>query len=312
MALPTVSVVIPASRAADAIDASLEAIQRQDYSGRIDIVVAAADRATAAAAMRRGATVVENPTGSTPAGLNLAIAESNGDVIVRVDAHAEIPPDYVSSVVRILEDTGADNVGGMQVPVGRNFWERAIAEAMASPVGSGNARYRIGGVAGPVETVYLGAYPRSTLQRLGGFDGRFIRNQDFELNQRIRASGGVVWFDPSLRVQYRPRGSLTALARQYFGYGTWKRAFARVHPGSLQLRQIVPPALVLALIVALALSLVWPLFLLVPAGYLAGLVIAGVFAVPRARTASIGVPAALATMHLSWGLGFWFGQTRER
>lgn len=312
MSQPTVSIVIPAANSASTIGEAIRSVQAQDYPHIVDIVVAAADEESAGVARNAGARVVDNPSRLTPAALNLAIAASSGEVIVRVDAHSTVPPDYVSTAVSTLLETDADNVGGMQVPVGASFWSRAISAAMASPAGSGDARYRIGGDPGPAETVYLGVFRRSTLERLGGFDESYVRHQDYELNERIRAQGGTVWFEPRLKVSYRPRSSLRALARQYFDYGSWKRAFARANPGSLRLRQIAPPVIVIVLAGAFVAALWSPWTLLIPAGYVAGLVGAGFLRVNRAGVAAIGVPLALATMHLSWGVGFLLGQTRER
>jgi glycosyltransferase involved in cell wall biosynthesis len=312
MSSPTVSIIMTAAHANATIASALDAIQAQDYSHIVDVVIAAADEKTAAAAARPGVTVVKNPSRSTPSGLNRALSAGNGEVVVRVDAHSVIPPGYVTLAVRTLIETSAENVGGMQVPIGDTFWSRAIAAAMASPAGSGDARYRIGGKPGPVETVYLGTFRRSTLDGLGGYDESFERHQDYELNERIRRSGGTVWFEPRLKVEYRPRSSLGELARQYFEYGTWKRSFARSHHGSLLPRQMLPPILTVTLIVTFLLSVLSPWFLVVPASYFVGLVIAGLFSFPRARSASVGTPLALATMHLSWGLGFLMGQRRDR
>lgn len=312
MSLPTVSIVIPAANSAPTIGQAIRSVQAQDYPHIVDIVVAAADEESATVARTAGVRVVENPSRLTPVALNLAIAASSGEVVVRIDAHSTVPPDYVSTAVSILLETDADNVGGMQVPAGSSFWERAIAAAMASPAGSGDARYRIGGPPGPSETVYLGVFRRSTLERHGGYDESFVRHQDYELNERIRAGGGTVWFDPRLKVTYRPRSSLRALARQYFDYGSWKRAFSRANPGSLRLRQMAPPIIVIALAGAFVASLWSPWALLVPGVYAAGLVGSGLFNMNRAGIAAFGVPPALATMHLSWGLGFLLGQTRER
>ena len=290
----------------------MDAVLSQDYPNVVDVIVAAADEETADAARRPGVRVVGNPKGSTPAGLNLAIAAGQGQVVVRVDAHSTIPPNYVSIAVDTLIETRADNVGGMQVPVGETFWGRAIAAAMSSPAGSGDARYRIGGTAGPVETVYLGCFWREKLEAMGGFDERFERHQDYELNERIRESGGVVWFDPHLKVDYRPRSSLRALARQYYDYGAWKRTFARSHPASLLPRQMAPPLLTIGLLVAIVLSVVWPPTLILPVVYGLGLGAAALLTLPGSGMSSIGVPVALATMHLAWGSGFIFGQTKER
>lgn len=285
---------------------ALEAIESQDYAGSIEVLVAAADEATARIAAGRSV-VVANPTGRTPAGLNLAAKESRGEILVRIDAHSVVPPDYVSKLVDALERTRAENVGGMQVPTGQNFLERGIAAAMASPFGAGDARYRIGGPAGPTDTVYLGAFRRSVFEQLGGYDERFTRHQDYELNQRIRAQGGTVWFEPELRVEYRPRSSLSALARQYFDYGRWKRAFARSHPGSMRPRQWAPPLLVIGLGASLIGSIWWSWLLVVPAAYLFALIGVGATTLPSAGISAMVMPLALAVMHLSWGIGFLTG-----
>lgn len=311
MGQPTVSIIIPAAGAAGSIGAALDSVAAQDYPAIADVVVAAADPATAEAATRSGVRVVENPTGSTPAGLNRAIAATVGEYVVRLDAHSTIPSDYVTRVVELLETTGAWNVGGMQVPIGQSFWGRAIAAAMTSRAGSGDARYRVGGKPGPVDTVYLGAYPRRVLEDLGGYDDRYVRHQDFELNQRIRETGGQVWFDPEIRVAYRPRDSLSDLARQYFHYGVWKRRFSQRHRRALRARQLAPPVLVLSIVVTIGLGFVWPWLLAFPGVYLGSLAVAGIAAIPKAGIASVGVPTALATMHFAWGFGFLFGQAKE-
>ncbi len=292
--LPSVSVVVPAREATADLHRALAAIQDQTYENIVDIVVAAADPETARIA--KDVTVVDNPAGTTPAGLNLAIASSQGKVVVRCDAQAKLPPDYVEIAVSILDETGADVVGGMQIPSGETKWERAIAGAMSSRFGAGDARYRIGGEPGAVETVYLGVFRRAALERVGGFDEDFVRNQDYELNHRIIRTGGTVWFDPRLRVEYRPRGSLRALARQYFGYGRGKRRFNRKHPGNLRSRQIAPVALIVALSASVGLSVLETSALLVPLGYAVSMLAVSSF--------NIRMALSLITMHLSWGLGY--------
>jgi glycosyltransferase involved in cell wall biosynthesis len=301
---PTVDVIVPAARAAGSIGRVIEAIRAQGYPNLGSIVVACADDETANVASRHGAVVVANPTGKTPAGLNLALGATTADIVARVDTHSMIPPGYLERAVQTLLEIGADNVGGMQVPVGETPWEKAIAAAMASRFGAGDARYRIGGEPGPVETVYLGVFRRETLDRLGGFDESFERTQDYELNHRIRESGGVVWFDPELRVEYRPRSSLRDLAGQYFQYGRWKRQFNRRHPGSLRWRQLAPPLLVLVFFLAIVAGLWWPPAWLVPVLYMTALLVIGLASVPRIGSPALGMPFALATMHVSWGLGF--------
>jgi hypothetical protein len=171
---------------------------------------------------------------------------------------------------------------------------------MTSPFGAGDARYRIGGEEGPVETVYLGVFRREALERLGGYDESFKRNQDYELNHRLIEIGEQVWFDPQLQVTYTPRGSLGDLARQYYRYGRAKRQFNRRYPGGLRLRQTAPPLLVAALAASLLASIWAPVFLLVPVAYLLGLVTVSL----GAGSGAWRMAAALGTMHLSWGLGF--------
>lgn len=303
---PTVSIIIPALDAADTLPDALQSIARQSYPNIVDVVVAAGDDNTADAVGGRAA-VIRNPSQKTSTALNLAIAESTGKVVVRCDAHARLPPDYVSDAVETLQRTGADVVGGMQVPVGHTVWERAIASAMSSTLGAGDARYRTDGEEGPVETVYLGVFRREAIERVGGFDDDFIRNQDYELNHRIIESGGIVWFTPALRVEYKPRSSLAALARQYFEYGRAKRQFSVKHPGSLRWRQMAPPLLVVGLGAALLASLRWSIALLVVLLYGGSMLVAGWASEARSwRTA-----LALMTMHLSWGSGFLFGTLRS-
>lgn len=321
MQLPTVSVVIPARDAADSVEATLNSVLAQRYDGSIEIVVAegrSTDRTRTlldrAAADHPAVRVVDNPSGETAAGLNAAIAAAGGSVIVRCDAHATLPPDYVATAVRVLAETGAANVGGVQKAVGRGAWQEAIAIAMTSPLGVGDSRFHYGGKAGPTDTVYLGTFDRRILDEVGGFDERLIRNQDYELNHRLRERGHVVWFDPSLVVTYRPRASLGGLWAQYFDYGRWKRTMLARNPSALRWRQLAPIGLVLGLAASTVVAVTGPRALapLVPALY-GAFIIGGamVEAVRRRSAAALLLPAVLPTMHLGWGLGFLFGSTRR-
>ncbi|MGA7272664.1 MAG: glycosyltransferase family 2 protein, partial [Acidimicrobiia bacterium] len=245
-----VSVIIPARAAAAAVQHAVRSALDQTDPAVDEVVVAAADAATARAAASvtdPRVRVIDNPEGSTPAGLNLALDATSGSFVVRCDAHAVLPPGYVQMALETLENPTVVNVGGRQVPRGEGTFERAVAMAMSSPLGSGDARYRIGGPPGPVDTVYLGVFRRSALEAVGGFDRTLERNQDYELNWRLREAGGLVWFDPRLEVEYRPRTTPSGLWRQFFEYGRWKRVVLRRHPGSLRLRQLASPALVAGL-----------------------------------------------------------------
>ena len=316
---PPVSVVMPVGGEDPAdVEEALRSVRAQDYDGAIEIVAALACAAPGlrAAAARAGARVVRNPRGSAAGGLNAALAAASHAVVVRCDARSVLPPDYVRRAVAALERTGAANVGGMQRASGRTPFERAVAAAMGSWLGAGGARYRLGGAEGPVDTVYLGVFRRDAVAAAGGFDETLDRNQDYELNWRLRAAGETVWFDPGLAVAYRPRGSVAALARQYFDYGRWKRAVLRRYPASVRLRQLAAPALVLALAGALGLAAAWGwtgdarvagAALAAPAGYAAALALGAAHAARRGRCGPVRVAVALATMHLAWGAGFLCG-----
>lgn len=318
MAVPVV-VIVPA-RAEGTLADAVRSILAQDHSGEIEIVIAESVDPVTTAKRFPWARVIRNPEGSAAAGLNRALAASGAPVVVRCDAGSTLPPGYVSRAVETLERTGAANVGGRQAPVGRTAFERAVALAMTSRLGAGGARYRIGGAGGPVGTVYLGVFRRDALEAAGGFDESLERNQDYELNWRLRERGETVWFDQRLAAGYRPRGTPAALARQYFDYGYWKRVVLRRHPASLRRRQLAAPLLALALAasflaaacaIALAAAGMDSAGLAIaaavaPAAY-ALLLIAGAAGIGFARRApaeALLLPVALATMHLAWGAGF--------
>lgn len=309
---PAVSVVMPVLDEERHLRDAVRMALGQDYPGPLEVVLAlgpSADRtdevAAALAAEDPRVRTVANPTGRTPAGLNAAIAASTGEVVVRVDGHAEIPADYVRTAVAALREHDADNVGGIMDARGTTPFERAVACAMRSPVGVGNSAFHTGGAAGEAETVYLGVFRRSALERVGGYDTEFERAQDWEMNHRIRESGGRVWFTPDLRVTYRPRATPRALARQYFLYGRWRRVVARHHRGTTNLRYLAPPTMVVGTTAATALGLLWPPALAVPAAY-ALAVTGGGLAISRGEQwrTRLATPLALAVMHWSWGVGF--------
>lgn len=313
---PTVSVIVPVRNEAAHLRDAVAAIVAQEYPRPVDVCLAvgpSTDGTEAIAAEIAAAdprvSVVDNPRGITPAALNAAIRATSGEIVVRVDGHAELSPGYIERAVRTLARTGAVNVGGVQRAEGTTPFERAVARAMTSPLGVGGARFHTGGVEGAVDTVYLGVFRREALEAVGLFDEELIRNQDYELNIRLREAGGTVWFDPELWVSYRPRPTVRRLARQYFEYGTWKRRVVRMHPRSLKPRQALPPVAT----VAIALGLIvgpfwWPAFV-VPAVY-AGAIVAGA----AVTGGSIGTAARLVlvypTMHLCWGAGFLVGRAR--
>jgi glycosyltransferase involved in cell wall biosynthesis len=299
-------------------------ILTQDWSGPLQIVLAlgpSTDRTDEVARrlqeIDERIVLVPNPSGRTPSALNAAIAAASFEVVVRVDGHAILPQDYLSTAVATLARTGADNVGGVMLAEGETPYEQAVARAMTTPLGVGAAPFHVGGGEGPAETVYLGCFRKTALQRVGGYDETFLRAQDWEMNHRIRDAGGLVWFNPKLVVSYRPRPDSATLAAQYFHYGRWRREVMRRHPETASrlsaLRYFAPPAAVIAVsagsaagvvgsaLDVRALKLGW----LAPAGYLA-LVTAGAAVTGRGlpRAAHLRLPLVLATMHGAWGTGF--------
>lgn len=322
-----VSVVMPVLNEGEHLAAAVKAVLAQQWPGPFELVLAVGpsgdDTETVAEQLADAdprIIVVLNPSGRTPDALNAAIAASRHDVIVRVDAHSELPPGYIATAVETLERTGADNVGGIMWPVGRTEFESAVALAMTSSVGVGAAAYHTGGDEGPSDSVYLGAFRRAALERVGGYDSGFTRAQDWEMNHRLIESGGLVWFTPQMRVVYRPRPHLRALARQYFQYGQWRRVVMRQHGRTRfrlsALRYLAPPVLVIGLGVAAvaAMTARWlphatravaEAGLVLPAAY--ALVVTGLSAVIGRRLnarALLWLPLVIATMHISWGCGF--------
>ena len=313
-AWPSVCVVMPVRDEADHLEAAVSAVRAQDYPGDMSVVLAVAPSrdGTEAIAARLAAAddrvaVVPNPRGVTPAGLNEAIRASTAPVIVRVDGHATLSPGYIRRAVETMRRTNAVNVGGIQRAVGTTQFEEAVAEAMTSRFGTGDATFHYGGAEGPTDTVYLGVFDRPAIEAVGLFDERLVRNQDYELNIRLRQAGGVVWFDPALEVSYRPRGTLRTLARQYFDYGQWKRVVVAEHPRSLRWRQAVPPIVTATLALTTVVGVVRPRLLAVPATYavavLGAALTTGSTWANRARLSVI-----FPTMHLSWGAGFLVGR----
>jgi glycosyltransferase involved in cell wall biosynthesis len=310
---------MPVRDGAATVAAAVAAALDQDYPGEVEVVVAHGPSSDGTAAVLAGLAadprvrVVPNPSGGTAAGLNAAIAASRGEVIARCDAQSRFPRHYLRRAVGILEATGADNVGGIQAAAGSTFFSRAVAVAQTTFLGVGDARYRTGGRPGPVDTVYLGVFRRAALARVGGFDEGQVRNQDYELNWRLRASGGTVYFHPDLAVAYTPRSGLRALWRQYWEYGTWKRVMLRKHPRSLRWRQLAAPGLVAGLAGSAAIAFTpWPwAAAIVPGAYLAALIGAALREARRRRDpAALALPVVLPAMHLAWGLGFLVGRAR--
>jgi glycosyltransferase involved in cell wall biosynthesis len=311
LALPGISVILPVLNEEAHLEESIRAILAQNYAGEFEIILAlgpSKDLTNQIAARLSDENsriiLVSNPTGRTAAGLNLALHRSKREIVVRVDAHAEIPQNYLQLVVEILANTGAVNVGGVMGAEGITLFEGAVAAAMCSPFGVGGSRFHIGGKAGFVDTVYLGAFQRQAVIDVGGFDERFIRAQDWELNYRLRENGGKVYFDPRLHVTYRPRPNLRRLAKQYFEYGRWRRVIARKYPETINYRYLAPPLALIGTVLSLcAGALLHPLLYVPAAIYITFIVITPLF-IAKNLSHYPALLFILPTMHFSWGFGF--------
>jgi len=306
-----ISVILPVLNEEKYLEDAVNAILAQQYDGKIEVILAVApsDDRTLEIAQRLHmndprVVIVENPSGRTAAGLNLAIAASQYSIIVRVDGHANIPNNYCELVSEVLETTGAVNVGGVMAAEGKSLFEKSVARAMRSPLGVGASRFHTGGSAGEVDTVYLGAFRKEALLAAGGFDERFTRAQDWELNFRLRQAGGVVYFDPRLVVTYRPRSTVKALAKQYFEYGRWRRVVSRRHQGTINYRYLAPPFTVAATLLSLIFGWLVSPFLFIPALVYAVFILIASVVIGKSMGEFLCLPTILLTMHISWGLGF--------
>ena len=320
--MPAVAVVMPVLNEENYLEAAVLAILSQDYEGPIQVVLAlgpSTDRSNEVAARicagDSRVSSVPNPTGRTPEGLNAALAATTQEIVVRVDAHSELSDGYIRLAVETLQRTGADNVGGIMGARGVTKFEKAVAAAMTSPLGVGSASFHTGGNEGPAETVYLGVFKRSALERVGGYDPAFTRAQDWEMNYRIRTTGGTVWFNPDLFVTYRPRQNVFKLAKQYFEYGSWRHEVMRRHPDTRRtksaIRYFAPPLAVTLIVIGKILGtiglimgndLIWGYIF--PLGYLGLTLLSSLTLVKRARTGALWLPVVLMTMQMSWGTGF--------
>jgi succinoglycan biosynthesis protein ExoA len=327
MDYPPVSVVMPVRNEERHLAEAVRHVLGQDYPGPLELVLAvgpSADRTEQIARDLEAAdpriTVVANPSGRIPAALNLAVGTARHQVIARSDGHALFPPGYLRTAVAVLTQTGAADVGGVMAADGETPFQQAVAWGMTSKAGVGSAGWHTGGQAGPADSVYLGVYRREMIEQAGGWDEEMLRAEDWELNYRIRARGGLVWFTPELRVTYRPRASLRALGAQYFHYGRWRRVVMREHPETASFRYLAPPAAATAVGVGLVVGLTglaglaagapaavgWlTVGLVIPLTYLAGITAVST-ALSRGLTARVRaqLPLVLGVMHMCWGTGF--------
>lgn len=290
---------------------SVNSILSQEFSGAIEIILAVGPSQDATLQIAQSlqandsrVVVVDNPTGRTAAGLNRAIAASKYSIIVRVDGHSQLPKNYCELAFNLLNETGAVNVGGVMAAEGITLFQRSVARAMRSPLGVGASRFHTGGGAGESDTVYLGCFRKEAILEVGGFDERFTRAQDWELNFRLREKGGLIYFDPRLTVTYRPRSTVKALAKQYFEYGRWRRVVSRRHQGTINYRYLAPPFTVVTTTLSLLLGAIASPLFLIPALVYSVFILGASLIIGKSAGEVLCLPTILLTMHISWGFGF--------
>ena len=325
---PSVSIIIPCYNEEATIRKLLEALRSQTYPlAKMEVVISdgfSTDRTRAVIdefkkvhadlAIR----VVDNKARTIPAGVNQAIRESRGEIIVRLDAHSMPIPEYVERCVEAHQSGKGDNVGGVwDIQPGADTWvAKSISFAAAHPLGVGDAMYRLNAKPGAVDTVPFGSFRRSLIEKIGAFDETLLANEDYEFNTRVRESGGIVWLDPAIRSVYFSRSTLKKLAEQYWRYGFWKLKMLKRYPHTLRWRQALPPVFVFMLVALIVLSLGLRLaqaaLVLQLFAYFSILGLAGIQLAIKTRKGFLiwGLPLAIATMHITWGAGFlWSGIT---
>jgi len=317
--LPLVSVVIPMRNEAAHIGACIDSVLAQDYPvEQLEVIVVDGESDDDSAAVLRGygdrIRVLRNPGRIVPTAMNIGIRAARGEVIARVDAHTHLAPSYIRIGVETLRQTGADDVGGPMHTLGGGRVGHAVALAMSSRFGIG-AYFHVATEDREVDTVYMGMYPRRVFEQIGLFDEELVRNQDDELNYRLRKAGGRIFLTMHMQSLYQNRQSFKTLARQFFQYGLWKIRVLQKHPRQMSVRQFVPPLFVAALLGSALAALQSPAGLVLLVAIVAAYAVAALAAAAVVTRQQPGadltlVAAAFAIMHCCWGSGFLVGAAR--
>jgi len=321
--LPFVTVIMPVRNEAAYIERSLGSVLTQDYPpDRLEILVVdgmstdgTRERVLQSANHNPQSAIrlLDNPACIVPSALNIGLTCAQGDIFVRVDGHCQIPPDYVTRCVELLQSAKVDCAGGAIDTIGETPIAQTIAVAMSSSFGVGGSAFRtVRDRTLFVDTLAFGAYTRAAIERCGRFDEELVRNQDEEYNYRLRGLGGQLLLSSQIRSCYYSRGTLNGLWRQYFQYGLWKVRVLQKHPRQMQIRQFIPPIFVATLLGSAVLTLITcldlPLLALVVGTYAVALLVASIWTASRRGWEHVSsLPLIYTILHVSYGLGFFVG-----
>lgn len=314
---PAVTVIVPCRNEADRIENCVRSILAQEpLFGGIEIIVVdgmsddgTRDILGRLANQDARVRILDNPRQITPSAINIGIREGRGRHIAVMGAHNRYAPDYLHRSVEVLEETGADNVGGSMLTDAESLIQRAIASSHHSPFSVGGARWHNPNYEGPADTVFGGVYRREVFERIGVFDEELVRNQDDEFNLRLRRSGGQIWQSPRIKSWYRPRGSVASLFRQYMQYGYWKVRVIQKHRLPASVRHLVPGGFVVSLLVLPPVFIWWPtaiwVWLALVAMYAACNVVASLLtARQNGWKILLHLPIVFGCYHFGYGVGF--------
>ena len=317
---PFVSILMPIRNEKENIEATLLAVLAQDYPReRMEIIVVdglSTDNTREIVGKFRdkhgNIRLLDNPGKIVPKGMNIALKKAKGDVIIRVDGHTIITPDYVKLCIETIKRTNADNVGGCMTAKGESPFGDAVAIATSTKFGIGNSKFHYSVIEEEVDTVYMGAWKKEVFQQIGFFDEELIRDQDDEFNYRIKKSGGVIILNPEIKSVYTTRNTPFSLWKQYFQYGFYKVRVLQKHPGQMSIRQFVPPLFVLSLAFSMIFSLItkwgWIVFASIVGLYtIANLCASILAAAGKSWKHLLRLPITYAIIHLSYGSGFLLG-----
>ena len=319
--LPFVSLIIPTLNEEKYLEQTILSLLSNDYpSNKFEILLidGLSKDNTLVIAQRlakkfSNIRLMSNPKIYQSAALNIGIRESKGDFIIRADAHAIYDKNYIRSTIDLLQKNEYSNVGPVQVSIGRTLVEKAIAKAMNSKIGMGNAKYRLDKrEVFEVKSVWLGAWKKETLIKINGFNENLPISEDFDLNYRLRRSGSKIAASNSIKAMYLVRKSLKGLFKQFYKYGFWKIKFLMTYPEEFQLRWLAPPILVFALFFSILLVkfISWSIFL--PIAYIFILFLITFYFMIKSNSfkdliSSVILCLVFPVIHISWGVGFLYG-----